>query len=164
MKSRTGREMTEELMRIETSAPRRVIGVGAMLLLGALLVWVAFSEPPENRLWQLFLVVVGGFALWFSARMWEATGHALILTEEALIDSDGTVLARLDEIEKVDRSAFAMKPSNGFLILLKSPAKRAWRPGLWWRWGKRIAVGGVTSGAATKPVADMMQVKISGEM
>ena len=153
--------MTQELARIETSAGRRVIGVGAMCVLGALLLYVALAEPPAHFLWQAFLLVLGGFALWFATRMWEATSHALILTDEALVDTDGTVLARLDEIAKVDRSTFAMKPSNGFLVILKAPQSRAWRPGLWWRMGRRIAIGGVTSGAATKPVADMIAVQIA---
>lgn len=151
----------EELARIETSASRRLIGVGAMLLLGALLVYVALAEPPANVAWQLFLLAVGAFALWFSARMWASTGHALILTKDALSDSDGTVIATMDQIAKVDRSMFAMKPSNGFLLILKEPGARAWRPGLWWRIGKRVAVGGVTSGAATKPVADMIAFQLA---
>ena len=78
-------------------------------------------------------------------------------------DSDGTVIARLDNIEKVDRSAFAMKPSNGFLIILKEPGPRVWRPGLWWRLGRRVAVGGVTNGAHTRPMADMMKLKLAGD-
>ena len=150
----------EELARITASAPRRVIGVVAMAGLGGLLIYVGMAEPPARLGWQVFLLVLGGFALWFATRLWESTSHALILTEDALVDSDGTVLARLDEIEKVDRSMFAMKPSNGFLIILKAPGTRAWRPGLWWRMGRRVAIGGVTAGSATKPVADLMTVKL----
>ncbi len=152
---------TDELMRLGASASRRVIGVGAMMLLGGLLVYVALASPPQNILWQGFLILIGGFALWFSTRMWESTGHELILTETALTDSDGTVVAELDEIDRVDRSMFAMKPSNGFLIILKAPKKRVWRPGLWWRLGKRVAVGGVTSAGASKPMADVIALKIA---
>jgi len=154
---------TSELARIEASAPRRMIGVGAMLLLGGLLLYIAFAQPPESLLWRVFLLVLGGVALWFSSRMWVSTGHALILTDEALSDSDGTVIARLDQIARVDRSMFAAKPSNGFLLILKDPALRAWRPGLWWRVGRRVAVGGVTAGSATKPVADMISIKLASK-
>lgn len=155
--------MEEELGRIAASAPRRVMGVAAMGLLGALLLYLGVVEPPSALYWRVFLLGVGTGALWFAVLMWQATGHVLTLTADALVDSDGTVLARLDDIEKVDRSVFAMKPSNGFLILLKSPAKPAWRPGLWWRMGRRIAIGGVTSGAATKPVADMIAMRLAQE-
>lgn len=151
----------EELARITASPGRRLIGVVAMGGLGALLLYLALSEAGMEMIWKLLLAVGGGLALWLAHRTWEATGHALILTEEALSDSDGTVLARLDNIELVDRSAFAMKPSNGFLIVLKEPAPRVWRPGLWWRLGRRVAIGGVTSGAHTRPVADIMKLKLA---
>jgi hypothetical protein len=150
-----------ELARITASAPRRLIGVGTMLCLGALLVYVGFATPGIALPYAVLLIGLGIAALWLSARMWQTTGHALVLTEEAFTDSDGTVIARLDEIEKVDRSMFAMKPSNGFVIILKEKAATAWRPGLWWRMGRRVAVGGVTAGSATKPVADMIALRIA---
>ena len=146
----------EELARITTSAPRRVIGVGSMLGLGALMLWLSLTTADMALPWKLLLAVIGGGAVWAGQVMWEATGHALILTEDALTDSDGTVVARLDQIEKVDRGMFAMKPSNGFLIILKKPAPRVWRLGLWWRWGRRIAIGGVTARSQTRPLADIM--------
>jgi len=151
---------SEELMRLGASASRRVIGVGAMLLLGGLLIYVALATPPASILWQAFLLAIGGFALWFSTRLWESTGHELVLTETALTDTDGTVVAKLEDIARVDRSMFAMKPSNGFLIILKAPQPRVWRPGLWWRWGKRVAIGGVTSASASKPMADVIALKL----
>lgn len=153
----------EEEMRISASPGRRLIGVGTMTALGALVLYLALTEAGMGLGWKLVLAAGGGVALWLAHRMWEATGHALILTEEALMDSDGTVIAELDNIEKVDRSAFAMKPSNGFLIVLKVPGPRVWRPGLWWRIGRRVAVGGVTNGAHTRPMADMIKLKLAGD-
>lgn len=151
----------KELGRIRASAGRRGIGVGAVMLLGALLLWIGLATPLDSVLWQIFLIVLGIAALWGAMLMWRATGVQLILTEEGLFEEDGTVLARMENIEKVDRSPFAMKPSNGFLILLKEPMPRAWRPGLWWRTGRRVAIGGVTSGGATKPIADMMTIRLA---
>ncbi|SMX30266.1 hypothetical protein TRP8649_04409 [Pelagimonas phthalicica] len=151
----------KELARIKASSGRRVIGTGAMLALGALMLYLAFATPPQNPVWLGFLIVCGLFALWTSQMLWQATSRILILTDEALIDSEGDVLARIDQIAKVDRGAFAMKPSNGFVIFLKEPMPKAWHPGLWWRLGKRVAVGGVTSGAETKPVADIITMKIT---
>ncbi|WP_299936624.1 hypothetical protein [uncultured Pelagimonas sp.] len=150
-----------ELARIKASASRRVIGAGAMIGLGALMLYLAFAAPPENPLWLIFLIGCGLFALWVSQMLWQATSREIILTEDELIDSEGDVLARIDQIAKVDRGAFAMKPSNGFIIFLKEPMPRAWHPGLWWRLGKRVAIGGVTSGAETKPVADIITLRIT---
>lgn len=150
----------EELARVTASPPRRVIGAGSMALLGVLLLYVALATPPASLLWLMFLLGLGGFAIWFSTRLWAATAHALVLTPEALCDSDGTLIARLDDIEKVDRSMFAMKPSNGFLVILKTRQARAWRPGLWWRMGRRVAVGGVTAASQTKPFADVLMATL----
>ncbi|WGW03850.1 hypothetical protein [Tropicibacter oceani] len=151
----------EELARIGASAPRRMIGVGALLGLGGLLLYVGLATPMDSVLWQAVLVLFGLFALWASQMMWKATGIQLILTEEGLFEDTGTVLALMDEVAKVDRSPFAMKPSNGFLLILKEPRPRAWRPGLWWRIGRRVAVGGVTSGGHTKPMADIMTLRLA---
>ncbi|WP_425099745.1 hypothetical protein [Tropicibacter sp. S64] len=149
-----------ELGRIGASAGRRMIGVGALMGLGALLLYLGLATPMDSVLWQGVLILAGLGALWGSERMWKATGVVLVLTEEGLFEENGTVLARFDNIAKVDRSPFAMKPSNGFLVLLKEPMPRAWRPGLWWRTGKRLAIGGVTSGGVTKPVADIMTLRL----
>ncbi|KUF12607.1 hypothetical protein [Pseudoponticoccus marisrubri] len=150
-----------EVMRISASGPRRVIGVGALVGLGALLLYMALGTPEMAMPFRLGVGLGGALALWVSQLMWEVTGHALILTETDLRDSDGTVIARLDDIARVDRGAFAMKPSNGFLIVLKTSGPRAWRPGLWWRLGRRVAVGGVTAGSQTRPMADVIKVKIA---
>lgn len=151
----------QELARMGATGPRRVIGVGTMGGLGVLLLWLALTEPPTNVLWQVFLVAFGVAALWMAQFMWRATGRELVLTEAGLNDSMGTVLAELDNIAKVDRSAFAMKPSNGFLITLKEPRRKAWQPGLWWRTGRRVAIGGVTAARDTKPMADLLTMLVA---
>ena len=150
-----------EQMELRATAPRRVIGVTAMTGLGGLMLYVGWATPTAIG-WTVLLTALGLIALWGAQVMWQATSHALILTDDALVDSDGTVVAALDNIAKVDRSPFAMKPSNGFLLILKEPAPRVWRPGLWWRWGRRVAIGGVTAGGHSKPMADMIAMKLAG--
>ena len=62
--------MTEEkiLARITASAPRRLLGVGALVFLGALLIYMAFAAPP-SLVWQLFLLALGAGALVLAALM-----------------------------------------------------------------------------------------------
>lgn len=154
--------MTDDtvLATITASAPRRLLGVGTLTLLGGMLMYLAFAAPP-SPLWQTCLLVLAGGALWLATTMYRATQSALELTETELRDTDGTVVARIDDVEAVDRGAFAMKPSNGFTLKMKRPQARSWRPGLWWRLGRRVAVGGVTSGAMTRPVADVIAAMIA---
>ncbi len=143
------------------SQPRRIFAVAVMAGLGVLLVWLALSAPPANPFWTGFLVGLGVVALVLARRLWRATSHTLILRESGLYDSDGTTLALIEDIRKVDRGTFAMKPSNGFIVLLNRSAGRGWRPGLWWRFGRRVAVGGVTAGSQTKPMADILTLRLS---
>ena len=149
------------IARVRATAARRVFGVGTLAALGLMLLWLVVAQPPSGLVWQIFLVVMGVGALWLAQLMWRATGRELWLTEEGLVDSTRAEVARVDDIEKVDRSMFAMKPSNGFLIRLRTPGPRAWQPGLWWRMGRRVAVGGVTAGRDTKPMADALSMLVA---
>lgn len=150
----------EVIATIRASTPRRWLGVGMMGGLGVLLIWVAMATPPANIFWQAFLLALGAGALVFAQLMWRATATALVLRRDRLEDTGGTLVVRIADVEKVDRGMFALKPSNGFMLVLSAPQTRAWRPGLWWRMGRRVAVGGVTSGAQTRPVADIISALV----
>ncbi|UWQ82472.1 hypothetical protein [Leisingera caerulea] len=143
------------LATIEASAARRVMGTAMLGLTGALLVYVAFSAPPSPA-WLVFLLVVGAAALWLAVRMWQSTTHRIELTAEELRCSDGQLIARVDDIEAIDRGFFAFKPSNGFLIRTGTPGGRTWMPGLWWRSGRRIGIGGVTPGSQGKAMSEIL--------
>ncbi len=147
---------SEILAIVRASPGRRVLGVGAMGILGLLTVYVALARPPDALVWQAFLLLIGGLSLWLADAMRRATALAVELTRDGLRTSDGEVIAPLDQIETLDRGIFAFKPSNGFLIKLKKKAPARWRPGLWWRFGKRIGVGGVTPGAQSRAMADIV--------
>ncbi|MEY8841953.1 hypothetical protein AB9K41_23235, partial [Cribrihabitans sp. XS_ASV171] len=133
--------MQEEILAtVEASAPRRWMGVGMLAAMGILVIYVAFATPPALE-WQIFLLVVGGLSLWLAQRMMQATAHRIELTETELRSSTGEIIARIEDVETMDRGVFAFKPSNGFLLRTRTPAPRRWYPGLWWRLGRRIGVG-----------------------
>lgn len=148
------------LARITASAPRRFLGVGTLLFMGALLIYMALITPM-TPLWLIFVLALGVGALFLAMQMYRATESALELTETVLRDSDGTVLAHISDVTRVDRGAFALKPSNGFTLTLNRPQAMCWRPGLWWTMGRRVAIGGVTSGAQTRPVADVIAAMVA---
>ncbi len=152
---------TRILAEVSASAPRRVIGVGMLWFLGGLLIYVALVTPPSVG-WRMLLVLLGACAIWLGYVMMRATTVTLQLTEHELRDTAGTLLARVEDIQRIDRGVFALKPSNGFTLILKQPQERCWRPGLWWRLGRRVAVGGVTPGSQTRPMADVIAAMIAG--
>lgn len=154
--------MADEVLTVTgASATRRILGIGVFAALGVLLIYIAFTAPPAGVALQAMLIALGVGALWVSERMRRATAVRLELTMQGLRDSDGVVLANTDQMVAIDRGAFAFKPSHGFTLKLAGRAPVAWQPGLYWRFGKRLGVGGVTPGAQTKVMADMIAAMIA---
>lgn len=153
--------MAEKLAQISPSLPRRLLGSAALGGLGGLLVLVAFLRPPSSWAGVLLLLVIGILALMLCAAFYRATVHSLILTDEDLSDSAGRCLARIDDIYRVERGFLAFRPSNGFALQLKTRQPRAWAPGLWWRIGRHVGVGGVISGAEGRAMADLIGALIA---
>ncbi len=151
---------TKPLCSVAASAPRRWMGIGVLALLGGMLVYIAFVAPPDQMGWQVFLIVLGLTALALAEKMRRATELEIHLTAEGVFDSTGERIAALDNIRAVDRGSFAFKPSNGFMLRLETPAPRRWQPGIWWRMGRRVGIGGVMPGAQTKIMAEMLQAML----
>lgn len=143
------------LATVRVSALRRWLGLGVLLGFGGMVIYVALATPPALA-WQVFLLVMGAGSLWIAERMRRATGNRIELTREELRCSDGTCIARVEEIEALDRGTFAFKPSNGFLIRTRNPGGRVWQPGMWWRLGRRVGIGGVTSAPQTKAMSEIL--------
>ncbi len=148
------------LATVRVSALRRWLGIGVLLIFGGMVVYVALATPPEPQ-WQVFLLLIGAGALWLADRMRRATEQRIELTRTELRSSDGTRLAAIDEIERLDRGAFAFKPSNGFVIHTRAAGPRTWRPGLWWRLGRRVGVGGVTAASQTKAMSEILSAVLA---
>lgn len=144
---------------VQASPARRVFAYGVQFGLGALLIYLTLVQPPAFH-WMVFMLVFGILMLWQAERMRRATQVILELTETELRDSTGTVLARIDEIHSVNRGVFALKPSNGFTLVLDNKKPRAWLPGLWWRFGRRVGVGGVTNAGQSKFMAERISMMI----
>ncbi len=151
----TSKDTQEVLAVVQASNGRRFLGLASLGMLGVLLLYIAFARPPDLG-WQIFLIVVGGVSLWGADAMRRATASRVELTETELRDGDGTVIALVGDIISMDRGAFAFKPSNGFLLKTKTTNTRIWRPGLWWRMGRRIGIGGMTPGHQTKFMSEIL--------
>ena len=113
---------SDVLAVVEASQPRRVMGAGMLAAVGALLLYVAMSGTPAPAA-LLFLLAAGSGALWMAVRLWQATTGRVELTEEVLRTGSGEVIARVADIESVDRGFFSLKPSNGFVLRLKVRAR-----------------------------------------
>jgi hypothetical protein len=161
MSDKTPTDAPEVLARVHVSTPRRVFAMGTLLSLGGMLVWLGLETSGAVLAAKLGFLASGGITLMLAMRLWRATSVGLVLTDEGLADTEGVVLAPLGAIRRVDRGFFAFKPSNGFLLVLDHSLPRAWKPGLWWRMGRRLGVGGVCNGAETRTMADILAFKLA---
>ncbi|MDZ4136572.1 MAG: hypothetical protein U1D06_13405 [Paracoccaceae bacterium] len=142
------------LSRLHPSAPRRMVGAVVLAALGGMLLYLALWYPPASLLWRVFLLGFSGLTLFGTLRMWHSTAVALELTALELRETTGRRLALVADMRDVSRGAFAFKPSNGFLLSLHKPGARVWAPGLWWRIGRRIGIGGVTASHEARHMAE----------
>ncbi len=153
--------MSGPLARLPASAPRRVLAGLILSALALLLLWIAVAVPAGAG-WRLAMGAAGGLVGSALCAMWSGTRGALELREEGLVLPNGRLLAAMAEIRGVDRGMFAMKPSNGFVLRLASARRPAWVPGLYWRFGRRLGVGGITEAGASRAMADILSIRLAG--
>lgn len=152
--------MDETSFIIRPAQARRIIGTGLLLNLGALFFWVAATEPGLTGLARAVPGAFGVLALWSAVEVWRATAHGLELTGDELRDTSGRLVARMEDIVATERGVFAFKPSNGALLRTRDPASMAWVPGVWWRYGRRIGIGGMTPKHETKAMAEIIELRL----
>ena len=151
----------EGVLAVAGASPgRRLLACGVVYLLGALIIYLVLIEPPQAVL-AVLMLGLGATVLFLAEKLRRATQTELTLRADALTDSTGHVLARMDDIVSIDRGAFAFKPSNGFTLKLKSKQPRSWAPGLWWRFGRFVGVGGAVSAGQAKFMAEQIALALA---
>ena len=146
--------------RVWASEIRRGFACAVLYGLAALLFYVAFARPPE-AFWLVFLLIFGVATLFVAEKLRKASRLEILLTADDVRDSNGRILAEMVDIESVQRGAFALKPSNGFTLVLRNRAPRAWVPGMWWRMGRRVGIGGVTGAGPAKFMAEQIALRLA---
>ena len=149
------------LITATPSPTRRWTAVAMLAMLAVILFSLALAEPTPP-LWRIGFAGMGIFSFWSATAIWAATREGLELTRSELRTEGGEVIASVADVVAVDRGAFAFKPSHGFLLKTRSPGPRRWVPGLWWRTGRRIGVGGVMPGGQTRAMAELMTALVQG--
>lgn len=148
--------MTQPLAIITPSTPRRAIATLVLTGIGAMLISVGISETPSDAVWRGILLICGGLSFAAALKLWRATSDGLVLTAESLADTQGRVLCHCGDIAGLDRGTFALKPSNGFVLRLRGSMPLGWAPGVWWRIGSRLGIGGVLPADQTKFMAQVI--------
>ena len=152
-------EQTDIVATARPTPMRRALGLGALVCLGFVVIYFAMSRPQSGA-GAALLIFLGVLALWSADVLRKSTAGAVELTETELRDSDGTRIALIEDIEHVERGVFAFKPSNGFLVRTRTSHARGWRLGLWWRFGRRVGIGGMMPVQQTKVMAEQLAQRI----
>ena len=145
--------------KVQASKGRAVFAYGILFALGALVIYTTLIQPP-SFFWMVFMLGFGVLMLWLAEKQRRAAKLEILLTADEVIDSQGRVLARMEDVVGVARGALALKPSNGFTIITKGKGPRAYVPGMWWRMGRRVGVGGITGAGQTKFMAEQIALRI----
>lgn len=153
--------MTSEdiLLSVRASTVRRSIAAVILAGIGLMVLQYGLSGSGGG-LGSVLALAIGAFGIWFSFSTWNGTDRTIELTSKGIRETGGPLLVRLEDIQAVDRGAFAFKPSGGFVLKLKSSHRRGWVPGLWWRLGRRFGVGGILPSVQTKLMADLIQEEL----
>lgn len=148
------------LARLPVRGPRRVVAIASVGLLAAASVYLAISPgmPASARLFLFALGAIVGWGAWAIAK---ATEEDLLLTRAGLCTASGLMIAPMDNIVSVERGVFAVKPPSGFVIRLNSAMPLGWAPGVWWRIGRRIGIGGAVSGPDAKAMAEILELALA---
>ncbi len=153
-------ESSEIIATLAPSPLRRLFGVSVLGLLALLILWSG-ATAPMAQLWRLSAVAIGLLAMAAAWHLWKATDRRIELRTGGIFDGGGRCLARMSDIASVDRGVFVAKPSNGFLVRLKTRHPVAWAPGLYWRYGRVLGIGGAPSGVSARAMADLLALRIA---
>ena len=155
--------MTDTVIsRLRPSMARRVLAAGANGALGLMILWLVAMTSGRAPMLMLVLLILGALSIGFAVLVWRATAKGLVLTSAGLQEEEtGRVLFRLEDVDKIERGLLHWKPAGGFAVVTSKPLGRAWVPGLWWRAGRRVMIGGATNGGEAKAMADLMRAEIT---
>jgi hypothetical protein len=146
--------MSDFIMKIQPSFSRRLFGVIILSVSALIMMNFVFTDAAQSAILKAILFGFSLVFLWQVQANLRFTKATLILTRDGLFDTDGGLVCSLSNIEKVDRGWLSFKPSNGFLLRLHEPMPSKWSPGLYWRIGRSLGVGGAISPAETKKMSD----------
>jgi len=118
--------------RIAIAPARFFFAFVVQILLGLVLIYMAFNSAA-GVVGKVLIIALGVGMLVQANRLRGSLKDEVWLTDAGLVTNEGLMLAPLDQIKEVSRGAFALKPSNGFSVVLDEKLGFLWVPGLWWR-------------------------------
>lgn len=156
-------ELDRTIDRLEVKGARHWTALALVAALALVLLSQVFV-PDLPIVARGVVLVLALASAWLCLGLARRGPSSIMVTDLGLVDNFDRVICTFDQIEKIDHGAFALKPSKGFLIRLRASANPGWHPGLWWRYGKRVGIGGMTPAAETKLLAEVLTERVASGM
>ena len=99
--------MQEPIVTISPSPARRMFSIAILMLLGGMLIYLAFVVPLASVAWQLILIAIGAGVLLLGDKMRRSTALSIVLTEDNISDSVATDMSVINgEAALADETVF----------------------------------------------------------
>lgn len=152
--------MTQSLQELRASKIRRVLACGVLVVIGGMFWWVGMQDDQMGWPSRAMMAGFGALWLWGAFELWRGTAGAVILNDTGIVDSSGAQVTSIENIAAIERGIVSMKPSHGMLLKLSESGSAKWVPGLWWRLGARVGIGGLTAKRDTRLFAEALEQRI----
>ena len=139
--------------QIQYKLPSHRIKILGSVIFGLLLFLCYTISKIEEEITSLdFLLIptIVFLGLWFIRFLKRYSKIGFLINQSGLFNLDGSIICKMDDIERIDISPYTFKSANGFIVILKTKSSFNLTPGLYWRLGKRISIGGLVSKSESK--------------
>ena len=128
----------------------RILGSVIFGLLLFLCYTISKIEEEITSVDFLLIPTIVFLALWFTRFLKRYSKVGFLINQSGLFNLDGSIICEIGDIEIIDVSPYTFKSANGFIVILKTKNSFKLIPGLYWRLGKRLSIGGLVSKTESK--------------
>ncbi len=158
---RERRVNTDQIMELYPSKTRIILTVLVLAAVSAICAWLAAGGRPLAAGERALLAILAAVAALGAHAVWRSASTGLVLHGDRIAATGGSTVLWLADVARLERGVFAFKPANGVVVSLQRRGSFRWVPGLWWRIGARVGIGGMTPKARTKAFADMLEQRLA---
>lgn len=154
----------EVIFQLHPSPVRRYLGVASLALVSAVALRLGLeSEASDGG--RMLLMLIGALGFYANYRFWKSTHDGLELTPTELRETGGRRVMAVADIRAIERELFGViRPTNGFVIAHHGRYPSGFKPGLWWRIGGRVGIGGLTPSGEGKAMAELLLSLVDRQM
>ena len=137
------------------------VSLGAIFAFGITLLVIALFSGESTGGLRIGAGVIGACMISLAMRVMRRGRTGISLNQAGLFETTGREICRIEDIRTIDRGFAALRPSTGFMIRLHEAADPGWSPGLWWRYGRMVGIGGMTPPGQGRAMAEILSAMLA---